>query len=201
MDLKTFTPTFKRDPGLPSGVWDPAWQRPEVASRVAADAYLTLRYAQDDFGPDALQDGAALPQLSDRYTEERRFALGEAKTFDDSPTRLRGGSYGEIFKRYTYGGTRPAVNFHAQAVSFGVDSQGRYFLKGILGRVDGAWGNRAALICRFLAGERCVGGLSFQCELDPPQDVPFLLSGTSPRLAREFDAIDCAQLTFFAKSG
>ena len=202
MGIKTFTPSFKRDPSLPSGVWDPMWQQPEVAARVAVDAYLALRYAQKDFGPDALLEPAAMSALSARFTEERSFGLGEVKLFEGSTTRFRGGSYGEIYRRYTYGGTRAAVNFHAQAVTFGVDSEGRYFLKGVLGRVDGDWGNRAALTCRFLArGGQCVGGVSFSCALDPAHDEPFLVTGQSPRLAQGFDALESAQLSFFSKSG
>jgi hypothetical protein len=201
MDIKTYTPSFKRDPSLPSGVWDPMWQQPEVATRVAVDAYVQLRQSREDFGPDALVEPAALPSLSLRYTEERRFELSEVKGFEGSQTKFRGGSYGEIYRRYTFGGTKPAVNFHAQAVIFGVDGEGRYFLKGALGRVDGDWGNRAALYCRFMAKGECVGGVSFDCALDPQHDEPFLVTGTSKKLAKCFASIEAAQLSFFSKSG
>ncbi|HEY3448041.1 MAG TPA: hypothetical protein VGK67_16915 [Myxococcales bacterium] len=201
MDLKTLTPNLKRDPGLPSGVWDPMWERPEVAHRVAVDAYLALRVGDDAlWGGDGLLAAEALPDYPKKNTEERTFALGEVRTFEESPTRFRGGSYGEIFRRYTYGQTKPSVNFHAQAATFGLDSEGRYFLKGVVGRVDGIWGNKAALCCRFLAGAELVGGVFFEAELDPPQDVPFRLTGVSPRLRERFDAITAAQVLFFSKS-
>lgn len=199
MEIKSFTPNLKRDPGMPNGVWDPVWQKPDVAHRVAVEGYLALRMAQEDWGPDGLLAAAALPAFAPRNTEERTFALSEVRAFEDSATRFKGGSYGEIFRRYTYGGTKPAVNFHAQAATFGVDSDGRYFLKAVVGRVDGGWGNKAALCCRWLAGGALLGGLVFEAELDPPQDVPFTLTGRSAALAARFDALDAAQLLFFSK--
>jgi len=200
MKLTTFAPNLKRDPTLPSGLWDPLWQKPEVATRVALETYLHLRCTFPDFGPDALVPAADLPTFPPRNTEERTFALGDVKTFEDSSTCFRGGSYGEIYRRYTYGQTKPAVNFHAQAVVFGVDSEGRYFLKGSLGRVDGGWGNRASLCLRFVAAGAPVGGVLFEAELDPPQDVPFSLAGSSPALAAAFPKLEAARLSFFSKS-
>lgn len=203
--VKTYDlPDFKRDPTLPSGIWDPMWQKPEVGTRVARQTYQQMRYESVEFGEAALSPEAELADYPKKRCEVRTFSLAEVQTFEGSKVQLRCGSVGEVFKRYTFGtGTgKPPVNFHAQALQFGVDSDGRWFVKATVGRVDGGWGTKAALVVRFVGKDgKALGGAQWSGELDPPRDVPVLLLGKDAALAAKFGEVKEAAVTLFADPG
>ena len=203
--LKTYElQEMKLEKGMPTGVWDPAWEKPEVATKIAANVYKQMRLESVDFGAEKLVGPEKLKKFPAKKTETRTFALDAAQTFEKSTTRLRCGSFGEIFKRYTFGsGTGKApVNFHVQALIFGVDSEGRWFVKGRVGRVDGGWGTKAGLTVSFVAkGSKVLGGVQWEGELDPPRDVPFCFVGCDPALAEQFGALKEVHVSFFSHPG
>jgi len=203
--LKTYDlKEMKLEKGMPTGVWDPAWEKPEVAVKIAVNVYKQLRLESVDFGAAALVAPDQLKTFPAKRTESRTFPLDPAQTFEKSTTRLRCGSFGEIFRRYTFGtGTgKPPVNFHVQALIFGVDSDGRWFVRGRAGRVDGGWGTKAGVVVRFVAkGGKVLGGVQWEGELDPPRDVPFSFLGCDPSLAEKFAALKEVQVSFFSHPG
>ena len=194
--LRTYPVDLNPPPGLPSGVWDPAWEKPEVAARVARHTYRQLRAQGMDGGP--LRPASELPRLAKRNTEHRAFALGDAQPIPDLNASLRGGSYGEIFRRYAFG-PRPAANFHAQAVSFGVDSDGRYFVDGQIGLVGGAFDNEAALVVRFVGKRGAIGGVAWQGPVASEQNFHLQILGSDDRLRDSFDKLSEIQVDFYAK--
>ena len=158
----------QRDAGMPTGIWDPIWEKPEVASKIAAKIYADLRHEGAKFTEELVPD-SKLPELPERKVEERTFKFLAPTKFETTSTKVKGGSYGEIYRKVTFGNMKPAVNFHAQAATFGLDSTGRFFLRGEVGRVGGDWQNRAWLVLRFLGPKgKVIGGISWHGELDPP---------------------------------
>lgn len=113
-------------------------------------------------------------------------------------TRVKGAGWGELHRRYTFGGGRPPVNFHAQALCFGADEHGRWFVRANVGRFDGAWGNEAGLTVTFSAGGVALGAVVWTREMDPAGDVDVELSGTDAALARSFAALDRIDVVFYA---
>ena len=189
---------------MPTGVWDPNWEKAEVGIKVAAQAYKQLRQEAVEFGNTSLSPSDELKSYPAKRSESRTFALDQAQTFEKSKTRLRCGSYGEIFKRYTFGagaGKSP-VNFHVQALTFGADSDGRWFVRGNVGRVDGGWGTKAGLVVSFVGKDgKSLGGVQWEGELDPPRDVPVSFLGCDKKLAEKFDALKEVRVTFFSDPG
>jgi len=199
MEIKTLETKLTRDPTLPAGVWDPTWNDPEIAARIAADAFEQTLFGSEPIGEGQLVAAESLPKYPKKNTEERNFGLAKTRVVEG--TDFKGGSYGEIFHRYTYGGTKPAVNFHAQAVIFGADAKGRYLLRARVGRVDGGWGCAAALKIEFVAGGRVLGGLFWEGELDPPKDVEISFKGTDAVLKDSFGALDEVRVQFYSRMG
>ncbi|MEW5848653.1 MAG: hypothetical protein AB2A00_07550 [Myxococcota bacterium] len=186
--MKTYPVNLNRDPNLPTGIHDPKWRNPAVASVVAFNAYQrTMMEHRGEFPEKPLVTSDALKDARTGTVEKRSFMTAQVHTVQGWNLHFKGGSYGEIHRRYAFGGRLPAVNFHAQNVFFGVDSDGRYFLRAVVGRMDGGWGNKAALSATFLTDKGDLGGVLWQHEMDPPQDYPFVLVGKDARLAAEFN--------------
>ncbi|MHB8875637.1 MAG: hypothetical protein ACYC8T_18280 [Myxococcaceae bacterium] len=186
------------DPTLPTGVWDPLWQKPEVARRIAGDVYRDLRLAMPEFPTLELTPAGKLTRFAPENTDERSFDLSDAVKVPDSSLRLRGSSCGEIFREYPAGPNKPKQYFHAQAVVFGLDSEGRYFLRGIVGRLAGNdMGNKATLELRFLdkAG-KVLGGKIWRGQLDLQPETQVLIAGKSEALRAGFDGVHSALLSF-----
>jgi hypothetical protein len=199
MDIRTHPVSLRPDPTLPTGVWDPLWEKPEVAARIASNTFLHLFYKGAKFDSDTLIADNKLPEFTKKNTEHRTFPLTQVLTLAQPSVQFRGGSYGEIYRRYTYGGPKPAVNFHAQQVSFGVDSEGRYFLSAVVGRVDGMWGNKVTLAARFVGTNGSFGALLWEGEVDPPKDYPVELFGKSERMANAFSQLKEVAISFYTK--
>jgi hypothetical protein len=193
--IKTYDVDFKVDPSLPTSVWDPKWKKPEIATRVALHTYKQLRWQGEDFAEGPLPQGD-LAEIQEKNTEFLEFSLEESHPLDEFELAVKGGGFGEIFRRYAFG-AMSAVYFHAQAVCFGVDSQGRYFLQAQVGRLGGTWGKSAALIVRFLAGEQEIGALSWQDDLDPPKDVQLKFTGQDEKLRDSFEQLSRVSVAFY----
>lgn len=197
--VKNYEVDLSLDPSLPTGVWDPAWTKSDTAIKMAQLMYAKLRINVADWGAEPLQPVAGLPVLPKDRTELRKFKLEGAVTVPGTDTPFRGGSYGEIFRRFAFG-ARPAINFHAQACGFGVDATGRYYVQAQVGRVGGGWGNRAALQVHFMAGGKALGGVAWEGALDGVDTVRVLVTGTDATLQKEFAALDEVLVSFSPQS-
>ena len=188
--MRAFPVNLNPDPDLPRGPFDPRWQDPHVASKVAFTVWTRLSF----------KDGQAtlvldeLPEQRAMFTESRRFPLDVVHAHDGK--RFKGGSYGELHRRYSFGGKRPTVNFHAQALCFGVDDAGRFYLRSKVGRFDGGWGNDAALVVKLHAGDELLGAIVWLGALDPPKDVHVQIVGKDATLAARFDDVTHAHVAF-----
>lgn len=195
--------------GMPTSLFDPRWRDPAVAARVAFVLYCRSSASSaggaGGAGDEAGANHALLDDVADmrpELTDARDFRLTHVFDIEDSPhgaRRFKGGSFGELHRHYAFG--KYTVNFHAQAVSFGVDDVGRWFLASTVGRFDGPWGNDALLSVRWRAGRDVVGASVWHRSLDPVGDVRVRLVGQDARLARRFDEIDVAEVAFTARHG
>lgn len=197
--------------GMPTSLFDPRWRDPAVAARVAFVLYCRSGADLEGAAHKLLDDVPALPP---ELTDARDFRLAhvyEVASALDAPDvpdalrkrsgarRFKGGSYGELHRHYAFG--KYTVNFHAQAVSFGFDDAGAWFLASTVGRFDGPWGNDAVLSVRWRAGRDVVGASVWHRALDPVGDLRVRLSGQDARLAQRFDEIDLAEVAFTARHG
>ena len=191
--VRSFPVNLLPDPGsFPRDLFDPRWNDPRVAARVATSAYQRL-FARADFDRDELaEDPPAWPR--DRV-DARVFRLLPPVSVVERGTRLVAGAYNELHRRYVFGGPNPTVNFHAQVVCFGVDAEGRYFLRATVGRYGGTDGNDVGLSASFLAGDERLGCLRWSAPMDPPDDVEVVLTGTSDVLRDRFDALTAIAVT------
>jgi hypothetical protein len=173
-----------------------------VAARVA----FTL-YCRNDFAHASAPLARELDAQRADLTDARSFALAHVHRIDVSEangaTRFKGGSYGELHRHYALGGSSAggALNFHAQAVSFGVDDAGRYCLNANVGRFDGPWGNDALLTVTFFAAGAALGAVRWHASLDPVGDKRVCVVGRDAVIAERFDAIDRADVAFTARHG
>lgn len=196
--IKTVPVNLSRDPSLPTGIHDPKWKDAAVAARVAFNTYqrLLLDPALFPSTTTLLPDAKAAPDFKGGV-DKRTFAFLAPEPIPSRNLRFRGGSYGEIHRRYSFGGRLPAVNFHAQAVIFGADSDGRFFLQATVGRMDGGWGNKASLVVKLTGSGGDVGNIAWTHEMDPPMDHHVVVTGRDPALAAAFDGLGNALTTFF----
>ena len=193
MDVRTYPVNLGGGKsGMPTSLFDPAWQDPAVAARVAFMIYCRVPWPAPAALERAPVDAAAA------LTDERRFPLVHVHTLEDG-TRFKGGSYGELHRRYAFG--NQTANFHAQAVAFGVDDKGRFVLTAVVGRFDGPWGNDATLSATFLAGKDVVGSAVWRKQMDPAGDHRVIVAGQDAAIAAAFDRIDGARVCFTARTG
>lgn len=193
--LKTYPVVLSPDPELPNGLFDPKWKRPEVASRVARLAYVRLVH-EGGLGGSALVGADQLPRHKRINSDTRTFSLAQVLDVTEYGTRFRGGSYGELHIRQSFGGVRHASNYHAQAASFGVDARGGFFVRADVGRFGGQVGDEAALSVTFQAGEEVIGAAFWVGTLDSAENVAASSSGTDAALAAAFDRLTEAVIRF-----
>lgn len=193
--LKTYDVDLNPPEGMPTGVWDPAWDKPEVATQVALQAYGRVRHLP--FDGCTLLDAGELPDNPPKNTEHRTFTLDQVLDVPEGGHRFKGGSFGEIFKRYSFG-PMPAANFHAQAVFFGVDSTGRFFVDALVGLVGGTLENEAALVVRFVGEDGEVGGVAWEGPVKSETNFHLQILGTDPRLEAGFDQLTEIKVSFYA---
>jgi len=190
--IKTHPVNLNRDPQLPTGIHDPRWKEPAVATRVALTTFQRLMMNPALFPAAVMLPAGDVNPGFKGNVDKRAFTFQPAQDIPLKKLRFKGGSYGEIHHRYSFGGRLPAVNFHAQAVIFGLDSSGRFFLSATVGRMDGGWGNSAALVVKM--GE--AGAIQWTHEMDPPQDHPVLVTGQDAALSAAFDGVNDAHVAF-----
>ncbi len=181
--------------GMPTSLFDPRWQEPAVAARIAFLIHCRIPFEDGavPLAPEPVDAPAAL-------TDARSFALTQViARDDDARVRFKGGSYGELHRRYAFG--THTANFHAQAVAFGADSRGRYFLSAVVGRFDGPWGNDGTLAVSFFAGAVCAGTVRWHKSLDPTGDHRVVIFGRDDTLKDAFENLDRADVTFTARTG
>jgi hypothetical protein len=197
--VRTYPVKLGANDGMPTSLFDPRWREPEVAARVA----FTL-YCRNDFANARAPLARELEAQRADLTETRTFALAHVHSIErDGAKRFKGGSYGELHRHYALGGSNAggALNFHAQAVSFGVDDAGRYCLNANVGRFDGPWGNDALLTVTFFARGAALGAVRWHASLDPVGDKRVCVVGRDAVIAEQFEAIDRADVAFTARHG
>lgn len=202
--MRTYPVKLGASDGMPTSLFDPRWKEPDVAARVA----FTL-YCRNDFSHASAPLQRELDAQRADLTDARTFALvhvhdiGDSQRIGGGARRFKGGSYGELHRHYALGGSTAggSLNFHAQAVSFGVDDGGRYCLNANVGRFDGPWGNDALLTVTFFAGPSAIGAVRWHASLDPVGDKRVCVVGKDAVIAERFDAIDRADVAFTARHG
>lgn len=194
--VRSYKVNLNPDPDLPVSLFDPKWNEPVVAQRVALKSWREL-------GPvpvlSALCGEDELESFRRLHKEERTFHLIDP--VDEGGLRKKGGSYGELHKHFSWGGRRPNANFHAQAVAFAFGSDGTFIVSGRVGCWDGSFENQAHLQVRVFAGDDCVGAVSWTSTLKPKEDKDVRLFGKSDDVAKQFDAIDRVEVAFVAVPG
>lgn len=193
--VRTYELDLNPPEGTPTGVWDPSWENPETASQLSLIIYRKIRHLP--FGGCTLLDATDLPTLTPKNTESRSFHLKTVHDVAELNVRYRGGSYGEIFKRYSFG-PMPAANFHAQAVFFGVDSEGRFFVDAAVGLVAGTLENTASLVIQFIGEDGVVGGVAWEGPVSSEANTQLQILGTDERLKAQFDSLKEVQVQFYS---
>lgn len=179
--------------GMPVSLFDPRWNEPATAARIAHLLWSRLP------APDPSVVVVERLQTSDAKTDDRTLAVAVDVAADGR--RLKGTSLGELHRRYGTG--VHTTNFHAQAVTCGVDDSGLFFLCATVGRFDGPWGNTALLAATFMKGAEhiVVGSVVWERNLDPVGDHKVVVVGQDPRLAKGFDDVTHIRFSFEAKTG
>jgi hypothetical protein len=193
--VRTYDVNLNPAPGTPTGVWDPVWADPRVAAELALQAYGRVRHLP--FDGCSLLPAAELPKLARKHTEQRSFKLDRVFDLPALGVRFRGGSYGEIFRRYSFG-PRPAANFHAQAVFFGADSQGRFVVDARVGLVGGSIKDEAALSVAFVGAQGVIGGVAWQGQVHSEHDEHLQILGSDLALLAGFDGLTEVRVEFYA---
>ena len=182
---------------MPDGFWDPKWKDPHVATLLARNAYRSLRFKEEDFPNDPLAhyENLDLSEYDERSVESQTFALTEIVEVEDFGTTFKGGSYGEVFKRYSFGIS--TIFFHAQGLCFGIDNEGRFFLQGQVGRINGTWGKKAAIGIYFKTKDGLLGCFGWEAQLDPPQDIQMYIVGKDDKVRDNFHKIIEVEVAFY----
>jgi hypothetical protein len=181
-----------KDGGMPTSLFDPRWNEPEVAARVAFTIYCRVPF---DGEVELLDDRVVSAPAN--LVDARTFSF--AHVHERNGIKVKAGSFGELHRRYA--AASHTANFHAQAVAFAVDSLGHFLLTAIVGRFDGPWGNHATLAATFFAGQERIGAATWSKAMDPAGDHRVVVAGTDERIAAKFDAIDHADIAFVARTG
>jgi hypothetical protein len=195
-DVRSYPVNLLPDPRLfPRDLFDPRWKDPRIAANVARQTYVRLTGDPAAFeAPPAGRE--ALTGFSAKTTESRTFTFIPPLDVPERGTRLKAGAYNELHRRYAFGNKKPTLNFHAQVVCFGADSAGRIFLRATVGRFGGEDGNEVGLELALFASDQSAGGLRWTAAMDPAQDVEVVLLARSDDLARVFDRLSGARVSF-----
>jgi hypothetical protein len=183
--VRTYAVSLNPPKALPRSAHDPKWRIADSAATMSLFAYHRSRL---EARSGALTPVAELPEPP-RDSDQRRFVLLEPVEAAGLGVHFKGGGFGELHRRYAPGGGRPAVDFHAQSVCFGADSEGRYFLSAEIGRVFGLPGDRVTVVARFRAGSEVLGGVSWQGPVDHVGNQRIEVGGRDPVLAAMFDRL------------
>lgn len=190
--------TYPFDPErgrLPTSLFDPRWQDPEVAARVAREV-LRRQGAGEWGGP--LLGAAALPKGAGASAATAQRTLPVGVLLPEHGVWVRGMAVNELHLRRSFGGARPAYNFHAQIVTLVFDQEGRWMLRAFLGRFGGSASDQAQVV-GLLRGGGFEGGAVLQANLqDQNQEV--VVQGVDPRLSALQEVPLTLEFTFGVQS-
>jgi hypothetical protein len=181
------------DPSFPRDLFDPRWRIPEVAAAVGRRAALHVLARGERV---ELVEPTALPAWPDARTDQRRLRLAPPR--ETAGHALRAGAINELHRRHAFGGQAPTVNFHAQAVCFGLDGNGAAFLRATVGRFGGELGNEAGLSVCFEGRDGPLAALLWTGEMDPPDDRELALCARAPRLVEVFARAESVTVSWYA---
>lgn len=173
--------TYPFDPErgrLPTSLFDPRWQDPEVAARVAREV-LRRQGSGADGGP--MVAASELPAWTGPSVATVQRTLPAGVMVPERGGWVRGMAVNELHLRRSFGGARPAYNFHAQIVALVFDHRGHWLLRAFLGRFGGSAADQAEVVAR-LQGGGFEGGAVLQANLqDQNQEV--VAQGVDARLS------------------
>lgn len=195
--LRSYPVNLLPDPKLfPRHLFDARWKDPAVAARVSLETYRRL--LTRGLGFDAVSLGPEPSAHPEASTDRRAFALSPSTAPTERGVRYVGSAVNELHRRIAFAGGRPAVNIHAQVVTFGADESGRWYVRATLGRAGGEEGNEAAFGLSFSTPSGSIGAAEVYVELDPGDDREVLLHGTSTAVSGAFGALVRAEVWLFA---
>jgi hypothetical protein len=190
--------TYPFDPErgrLPTSLFDPRWQDLDVAARVAREV-LRRQWAGEGGGPMVAE--AALPKWAGPSVATARRALPVGVLVPERGGWVRGMAVNELHLRRSFGGARPAYNFHAQIVTLAFDHEGRWMVRAFLGRFGGSALDQAEVVAS-LRGRGFGAGAVLQANLqDQNQEV--VVQGVDARLSALKELPLTLELSFGVRS-
>jgi hypothetical protein len=209
--VRTYPVDLNPPKDLPRSAHDPRWKDPSAAARVSLFAYHRSRL---EVLSEPLIADFELPEPP-KDSDQKIFTLLAPVEAAGLEVEFRGGGFGELHRRYETGRRlntvanpralatevdESIVDFHAQSVTFGADSEGRYFLAGEVGRVFGYPGDRGIVVVRFCAGQRSIGGTSWNGPIDHIGNQRFAVGGRDARLAALFPRLSEVRAQFWLET-
>lgn len=190
--------TYPFDPErgrMPTSLFDPRWHDPAVAARVAREV---LRRQGSGPGGGPMLAAAALPKWTGPSVAKAERAVPEGAMVPELGGWVRGMAVNELHLRRSFGGARPAYNFHAQIVALVFDHRGHWLVRAFLGRFGGSAADQAEVVA-LVRGGGFEGGAVLQANLqDQNQEV--VVQGVDVRLAALREAPLALEFAFGVRS-
>jgi hypothetical protein len=170
---------------MPASVWDPIWNDPAVAVRLARSRYFELLTRNP-----ALQARLAEPLLMRGGSTIKTLDASIAMPLPGIDTLVRASSVGLIERKQTFGGGRPSIVLRLLGACAGVDSLGRFFLSAGLA-VDGWLRAEATIAVRLsgAGGSSSLGAFAFSGVVECARVLEIEMFGRDERLGSVFDEI------------
>jgi hypothetical protein len=182
---------------LPQALFDPRWRDPSLAAETALRMFRLGEFG--DVGSNWTELASETPAWPKKSTAVVDLSVGTALPIPDLSIAFKGGAINELHHRYAYGAQRQTANFHAKIVCAGLDSEGRFFLRALVGRYGGFYGDEAGLSAAFWSGSTHLGSAIWQGSLDSKQDLRLVLRGRSSALSESFGAVDSIRVAWYAR--
>jgi hypothetical protein len=176
---------------LPTSVWDPAWNDPEIAQRVGRSRYYDLfTREQPLIAPLLPADGLGrMP----RSAPKRILDLSADQILPGTDLTVRASSLGLLESKESFGGGRPTIHMRALNLAVGTDSDGRFFLIGALD-LDGASEKEATVVARFMGPTGAIAALVWSGDVNAKRVTEVQLVGADDDLERAYPGIRCVEV-------
>jgi hypothetical protein len=209
--VRTYPVGLNPPKDLPRSAHDPRWKDSSAAARISLFAYHRSRLV---LRAEPLVPEFELPETP-KDADQKTFRFLAPVEAAGLGVEFRGGGFGELHRRYETGRRlntvanpralatevdESTVDFHAQSLTFGADSEGRFFLAGEIGRVFGFPGDRGIVVLRFRAGARSLGGTFWSGPIDHLGNQRFEVGGSDAKLAASFPLLTEARAQFWLET-